>query len=123
STWKVVLAAGWSGDPDLCIVSTGEALSRELAGRLLTRGRTGWELYGPTAPTVYSAAYGVESAPDEPMRIGRPYPNTQLYVLDDQLQPAPLGAAGELYIGGCGLAQGYWRQPEMTAERFVPNPF
>jgi myxalamid-type nonribosomal peptide synthetase MxaA len=123
STWKILLAAGWGGDKNLCIGATGEALSRELAEQLIARGRTLWNLYGPTETTVWAAAHQVTSAPGEPVRIGRPWANTQLYVLDEQLQPVPIGAVGELYIGGDGLARGYVRRPELTRERFVADPF
>jgi myxalamid-type nonribosomal peptide synthetase MxaA len=123
STWKAVLAAGWGGAKDLCIGATGEALSRELAEQLISRGHTLWNLYGPTEITVWAAAHQVTSAPGEPVRIGRPWANTQLYILDEQLQPVPIGAVGELYIGGDGLARGYVRQPELTRERFVASPF
>jgi amino acid adenylation domain-containing protein/thioester reductase-like protein len=123
STWKVVLAAGWSGDRGLCMGHTGEALSRDLAERLLPRGHRLWNLYGPTETTVYTTAHQVASGPDEPMRIGRPLPNTRAYILDEQLQPVPVGVVGELYIGGDGLARGYLRRPEVTHDRFIANPF
>ena len=123
STWKAVLAAGWDGNKDLCIGATGEALSRELAEQLIARGRTVWNLYGPTEITVWAAAHQVMSAPGEAVRIGRPWANTQLYILDEQRQPVPIGAVGELYIGGDGLARGYVRRPELTRERFVASPF
>ncbi len=119
STWKMVLAAGWQGDPALHVAATGESLSRELAEQLLARVGRLWNLYGPTETTVYATACPVESAPDQPIRIGRPLPNTQLYILDEQMQPVPTGAVGELYIGGDGLARGYWQRPKLTAESFV----
>jgi amino acid adenylation domain-containing protein/thioester reductase-like protein len=123
STWKAVLAAGWGGDRDVRIVSTGERLPRALAEQLLPRCQAVWNAYGPTETAIFSTAYAVVTAPDEPMRIGRPLANTQAYILDDLLQPVPIGAVGELYIGGDGLARGYWRQPELTSERFIASPF
>ena len=123
STWKAVLAAGWRGDKTLSLGSAGESLSRELAEQLLPKGRALWDVYGPTETTVYSAASIVQSAPDQPVPIGRPLSNTQVYVLDEDRQPVPIGAVGELYIGGDGLARGYWGRPELTAERFVQSPF
>ncbi len=81
--------------------------------------------YGPTENTVVATcaevAIGVQSLASPP--IGRPISNTQVYLLDEQLQPVVIGAAGELYIGGDGLARGYLNQPELTAEKFIPNPF
>jgi amino acid adenylation domain-containing protein/thioester reductase-like protein len=123
SLWKMLLASGWTGDAHLCIGSTGESLSRELAEELLPRGRAVWDLYGPTETTVYSTFQRVTSQPGWPVPIGRPLANTQLYILDELLQPAPLGAVGELYIGGRGLARGYWRRPELTSSRFIAHPF
>lgn len=123
SIWKSILTAGWQGNLNLCILTAGEALSRELAEQLLEKAGTVWNLYGPTETTVYSSSYRVETAPEKPIRIGRPFPNTKMYILDKQLQPVPLGAVGELYIGGDGLAVGYWQKPELTGERFIANPF
>src|SRR3989440_2906162 len=81
--------------------------------------------YGPTETVVGCCVY--EVAPEDPtsgaVPIGQPIANTQLYVLDAQLQLAPIGVAGELYIGGAGLARGYLKRPELTAERFVPHPW
>ena len=123
STWKAILAAGWSGAATLCAVSAGEALSRDLAEALLGKCAQLWNLYGPTETTVYSASYRVSSLPGQAMRIGRPLPNTQFYILDPQLQSPPLGAIGEIYIGGESLSAGYWGQPELTTERFIASPF
>ncbi len=123
STWKTLLSAGWRGRDDICLLSAGEALSRDLAEQLLPECCALWNLYGPTETTVFSSAYRVTSEPGTPMRIGRPYPNAQIYILDKQYQPVPIGAIGELYIAGEGLAVGYWQRPELTAERFVANPF
>lgn len=125
STWKAVLSAGWNGQEYICLLSAGEALSRDLAEQLLEKCRILWNFYGPTEATVFSSAYQVTSEPDndKPMRIGRPFPNTQLYILDKQYQPVPIGADGDLYIAGEGLAVGYWQRPEITAERFIANPF
>lgn len=123
SCWKVVLSAGWDGRDDTCLLTTGEAISRDLAEQVLQRCRALWNLYGPTETTVYSSACRIESAPHEPIRIGRPLPNTQMYILDKNHQPVPIGAVGDLYIAGEGLAIAYWQRPELTAERFIENPF
>ncbi len=79
-------------------------------------------MYGPTETTIWSATYEInEVHPTIP--IGCPIANTQLYILNSSLQPVPIGSIGELYIGGDGLARGYFNQPALTAERFVPDPF
>jgi pimeloyl-ACP methyl ester carboxylesterase len=102
------------------LVSAGEALSLAQVTPWL-HGRTVFNGYGPTENTV-GAAIGPITA-DEPITLGRPFPNITLYVLDRALQPVPVGVAGELYVGGAGLARGYFERPDLTAERFLPNPF
>src|SRR2546425_59050 len=121
-TWRSLVDAGWEGSKDLKILCGGEALPRELANELVRRGRSVWNMYGPTETTIWSTVYQVGSA-DGPVFIGRPIANTEIYVLDNQLQPIPVGVAGELYIGGDGLARGYRSRPELTAEKFIPNSF
>ncbi|MBS0264562.1 MAG: amino acid adenylation domain-containing protein, partial [Planctomycetes bacterium] len=122
ATWRVLLAAGWTGSAHLKILCGGEALPRELADELLTRADSVWNLYGPTETTVWSAATRV-AAGAGPVTIGPPIANTTFYVLDKNLQPVPVGVSGELFIGGDGLAQGYLNQPELTREKFIPNAF
>src|SRR6185369_13558496 len=78
-------------------------------------------MYGPTETTIWSTVWRVEAADD--IRIGRPIANTQVYILDAVGQLVPIGVTGELFIGGDGLARGYWNRPELTTERFVTNPF
>jgi amino acid adenylation domain-containing protein len=82
--------------------------------------------YGLTEATIDSSffeAADVEELGDGPVPIGRPFANTELYIVDDRMEPVPVGVAGELLVGGAGLARGYLNLPEMTAERFVPHPF
>jgi aspartate racemase len=122
ATWRLMLEAGWRGSKGLKIVCGGEALSRELAQQLLTRGDSVWNLYGPTETTIWSALYRVESG-EGSVPIGRAIANTWIYVLDRYLQPVAIGVPGEVYIGGDGLARGYLNYPELTAERFMPDPW
>ncbi|WP_164003082.1 amino acid adenylation domain-containing protein, partial [Pyxidicoccus caerfyrddinensis] len=103
------------------VISAGEALPAEVARRW-SQGRTLLNAYGPTEATVCASITPQSVSPSEPS-IGKPWPNTQLYVLDAHLRPVPVGVPGELFIGGVGLARGYLRRPELTAERFIPHPF
>lgn len=126
ATWRMLLAARWRGRPGLTMLCGGEALPCELSRALLDRGRALWNMYGPTETTIWSALHRVEASDGarsavEP--IGRPIANTRLYVLTPELELAPCGTAGELCIGGDGLAREYLNLPELTAERFVPDPF
>ncbi|WP_445372602.1 amino acid adenylation domain-containing protein [Methylomonas sp. HW2-6] len=80
--------------------------------------------YGPTETTVIATLYPIEAAAaDQPIPLGRPLANTQVYVLDSDLQPVPIGVPGELHIAGAGVTRGYLNQPELTAEKFIANPF
>jgi amino acid adenylation domain-containing protein len=122
ATWRMLLLSGWEGTPGLKILCGGEALPRDLADELLSRGREVWNLYGPTETTIWSTVARVEPGTGA-VPIGRPIARTRAYVLDGRMQPVPAGVLGELYIGGAGLARGYLKRPELTMERFVPDPF
>lgn len=121
-TWRMLANSGWRGKSNLVALCGGEALPRELAKQLLPRVSALYNMYGPTETTIWSTLCHIQST-EAPISIGRPIANTQLYVLDVSLQPVPIGAAGELYIGGDGVARGYLQRPELTQERFLPNPF
>jgi len=122
ATWRLLLEAGWAERTGLKLLCGGEALPRDLADALLARAGSVWNMYGPTETTVWSAVAPV-AAGSEPVRVGPPIANTEFYVLDGTGQPVPLGVAGELHIGGDGVARGYWNRPELTATRFVPDSF
>ncbi|NRD47314.1 non-ribosomal peptide synthetase/type I polyketide synthase, partial [Corallococcus exiguus] len=103
------------------VISAGEALSPEVARRW-SEGRTLLNAYGPTEATVCASITPGPIHADAP-GIGKPWPNTRLYVLDAHLRPVPVGVPGELFIGGVGLARGYLGRPDLTAGRFLPDPF
>ena len=122
ATWRMLIESGWQGKPGLKVLCGGEALPAELARGLRRRSGQLWNVYGPTETTIWSTQDRIDEV-GATVPIGRPIANTQTYVLDARLHPVPLGAAGELYIGGNGVARGYLDRPELTAERFVPDPF
>ena len=100
----------------------GEALPGPLADRLAaTVAGEVRNLYGPTETTIFSLSQRVERGEAKPL-IGRPLSNTEVYLLDAALRPVPLGARGEVFLGGDGVSMGYWRRPDLTAERFLPDP-
>jgi amino acid adenylation domain-containing protein len=122
STWRLLIASGWSGGPGFKVICGGEALPPDLAQSLVDRAEAVWNMYGPTETTVWSTvqrlAGRVETVP-----IGRPLANTQVYVLDPRLRLVPPGVTGELHVGGDGVTRGYLGRPELTSERFLPDPF
>ena len=122
ATWRLLFEAGWSGQPGLKVLCGGESLPRDLAQQILATDMELWNLYGPTETTIWSAVERVQSGLG-PVPIGRPIANTQIHVLDHSLGLLPVGVTGELYIGGDGLARGYLNRAELTAERFIENPF
>lgn len=122
STWRLLLASGWNGGKDFKILCGGEPFPKDLANKLISICGSVWNMYGPTETTVWSTCHKLE-ANLETVSIGKPIDNTFTYILDEGLNLAPIGAAGQLYIGGVGLAEGYYKQSELTAEKFIPNPF
>ncbi|BCA53183.1 putative Multi-domain non-ribosomal peptide synthetase [Nitrospira sp. KM1] len=122
ATWRLLLESGWTGNKKLTALCGGEALPADLAHELLSRTKTLWNMYGPTETTIWSTIERMDPAIPE-VTVGRPIANTEIYVLDRRMEPVPPGVTGEIYIGGEGLARGYHRRPELTAERFVAHPF
>jgi amino acid adenylation domain-containing protein len=129
ATWQMLLTQGWSSNYPLKVLCGGEALPTQLTYRILETGSELWNLYGPTEATVWATSYQVRAnktvakTEDTISLIGRAIANTQIYILDHHRQPVPIGIAGEIYIGGDGLARGYLNRPELTAEKFISNPF
>jgi amino acid adenylation domain-containing protein/non-ribosomal peptide synthase protein (TIGR01720 family) len=103
----------------------GEALSEALVRRFEACAGLArlCNLYGPTEATIDSSYWCLEPGESGPPPIGRPIDNVRCYVLDERFEPCPLGVAGELYVAGAGLSQGYLRRPELTAQSFLPDPF
>jgi amino acid adenylation domain-containing protein len=122
ATWRLLIEAGWKGTPSLRkVLCGGEAWPPGLARELVARVPEVWNMYGPTETTIWSTCARITD-PDD-VTVGKPIDNTQTYVLDKNLRPVPIGVAGELHIGGDGLARGYHNRPELTSERFIANPF
>jgi len=103
----------------------GEAVDRNRVEAVLQadKPQNFLHVYGPTEVTTYSTYYQITELGKGTVPIGGPISNTEVYVLDEQMEPVPAGVAGELYAGGAGLARGYLNRAELTAEKFVPNPF
>ncbi|MEM8777888.1 MAG: amino acid adenylation domain-containing protein, partial [Cyanobacteria bacterium P01_G01_bin.49] len=119
-TWRLLLAAGWQGNPQLKILCGGEALPIDLASTLLERCACLWNMYGPTETTIWSAVSKIKTD-NKLIPIGHGIANTQFYILDQYNQLVPVGVAGELCIGGQGLARGYFQRTDLSAEKFIPN--
>jgi amino acid adenylation domain-containing protein len=121
TTWRMLVDSGWDGGAGLKGLCGGEALPVALAEQLIDLSVELWNMYGPTETTIWSTCSRVRRA--EPITIGHPVANTSLYILDSRMNPVPVGVAGELWIGGDGVARGYRGSPDLTDERFVADPF
>ncbi|STX48383.1 peptide synthetase, non-ribosomal [Legionella hackeliae] len=119
ASWKILLSSGFR-NKELIALCGGEFLSRDLAIKLSDSVSSVYNCYGPTEATIWSTQTLVDSKNES---IGKPLPNTQCYILNSNFGLVPIGVVGELYIGGDGLARGYLNRPDLTAERFIANPF
>ena len=124
ATWQILMLAGWRGDPHLIAVAGGEAFSKELAAQMAACCKRVYNGYGPTETTIYATYQEVTAehlarCPGEFVAIGSPIANTELFVLDKNGQPVPVGVPGELLIGGMGVSNGYLNRIELTKERFL----
>ncbi|KRD61537.1 hypothetical protein ASE40_08380 [Flavobacterium sp. Root935] len=122
TTWQLLLDSGWETPLALKALCGGEALPLNLARQLTSRCNSLWNMYGPTETTIWSAVKQIH-ADDELITIGLPIANTQIYLLDEQRQIVTPGTIGEIVIGGDGVAEGYWKRPELTVEKFITDPF
>ena len=121
SGWRLLMQTQWNGGAGITAISGGETLSRDVADWLCQRVRRVLNAYGPTETTVWSSMAEVTGG--APITVGSPILNTQIHVLDLGGHLAPIGAPGEICIGGDGVADGYHNQPDLTDTRFVPDPF
>ncbi len=121
-TWRLLFEAGWVPRPGFKALVGGETLPPELAARLLASGVELWNMYGPTETTVWSTCARISSSSDR-ITIGKPIANTIIRILDAHQGLCPIGVPGELCVGGAGVSLGYWNRPELTADRFIPDPF
>jgi amino acid adenylation domain-containing protein len=124
-TWRLLYEAGWDGIGLEQVWCGGEAFPLDLATKLQNTNAVVWNLYGPTETTIWSTRFLLSSHQElkNNVPIGRPISNTQLFILDKQRNLLPKVVAGELFIGGNGLANCYLNRPSLTAEKFTPNPF
>jgi len=120
--YRMLLDAGWRGKEQLQLLCGGERMTRELADQLLSCCDRLWNVYGPTETTVWSSAARIE-ADGQAITVGKPIANTMFCILGKNMKPTPVGAPGELWIGGEGVARGYRQRAELTEERFVRNPY
>lgn len=121
STWNMLFHAGWRNEERVKILCGGEAMPTVLKQRFDDTESDVWNLFGPTETTIWSTVKRLKR--DEPVSIGKPIANTQVYVLDRHNRLNPVGVPGELCIAGDGLAEGYWNRPDLTAEKFIDSPF
>ncbi|MEE0931283.1 MAG: SDR family NAD(P)-dependent oxidoreductase, partial [Acutalibacteraceae bacterium] len=117
ATWQMLLAADWNEKQPIKILCGGEALTRELADKLLSLSNEVWNMYGPTETTIWSMISKVEIG--IPVNLGKPIRKTTIYILDENMNEVENGEIGELYIGGAGVAKGYIHNPQETKRRFI----
>jgi len=122
STWQMLLYAGWVSSYPFKLLCGGEALPLELSKKLIPLCKELWNMYGPTETTIWSAVKKI-NLNDKHITIGKPIHNTQLYVMDENGKPINTYETGEIYIGGEGVAKGYYQRDALTAEKFVWNEY
>ncbi|MGL4573191.1 MAG: amino acid adenylation domain-containing protein [Burkholderiaceae bacterium] len=121
STWRMLLESGWAGNQQLTALIGGEALPEDLAKSLTPKVKALWNMYGPTETTVWSTCSQIARDTAE-ISIGKPIANTTVHIVSEDGALCPVGIPGEICIGGDGVTLGYLNRPELTSERFVPDP-
>jgi amino acid adenylation domain-containing protein len=121
TTWMMLFESGWSGNKSLTVLCGGEPLKEDLSQKIRQLCKALWNMYGPTETTIWSSL--AKMSEGDRITIGRPIANTTFYILDNYGHPLPIGVPGELYIGGAGVARGYLKRLDLTAEKFVSDPF
>jgi len=109
--------------PDLRVMIVGGEVCPPATAARWARGRELFNVYAPTESTIFSTTFQCTGHSKYSPLVGKPIGNTRVYILDENVVPVPVGVPGEIYLGGVGIARGYWNRPELTAERFVPDPF
>ncbi|RUT69549.1 amino acid adenylation domain-containing protein [Flavobacterium cupreum] len=122
SFYQMLFHAGWQGGERLKVLCGGDLLSEALAEKLISSTSELWNMYGPTETTIWSSIKKISHF-KEASNIGKPINNTQFYILDEFLSPKPVGTPGAIYIAGDGLAKGYYKNEELTRQKFIANPF
>ena len=122
SFYQLLFNAGWEGNKKMKLLCGGDLLSKSLAEKLIKGSAEVWNMYGPTETTIWSSIKKIEKATDA-SNIGMPINNTSLFILDDDMHLLPVGTAGRLFIGGDGLAKGYYKNDELTNQKFIKSPF
>lgn len=122
SFYQLLFNSGWKGDRNIRALCGGDLLSNKLTSKLLENFSEVWNMYGPTETTVWSSAKKIEKE-DDANNIGKPINNTKFYILNKNLERVSIGALGSIYIGGDGLAKGYYKNKELSKKKFIRNPF
>jgi amino acid adenylation domain-containing protein len=122
SFFKRLLGVGWKPNSELKIMCGGDLINNDLIEELLASCKELWNMYGPTETTIWSSTKKIERG-TSPQNIGQPIKETSFFILDGNLNLLPLNTPGDIYIGGKGLAKGYYRNEQLSSERFVENPF
>jgi len=121
SFYQMLFNAGWKGDNNLKILCGGDLLSKTLAEKIMNSSLELWNMYGPTETTIWSSIKRIKKAHDA-SNIGTAIYNTRFYILDDCMNLSSINTAGKIYIGGSGLAKGYYLNKELTKEKFIEYP-